>query len=528
MAIFDLAESDKPVIRRDAEFCVVGSGLAGLIIAWRLARGGRHVVVLESGGIRPDRHLPEREAMNGASRHSGAGSGEYRGLGGASAHWGGRLIPLTPHDMQERPYAAIEGWPLSPADLAVYTPLIETLFKVDHTPFEAECSASGLRRPLGSCDADVICRFPKTPLFSNRNLAKALRTQLQRQGQIEVWLNASACDLALDRERGRLAGVTAASPNGRRLEVRARTFFFAAGTFETTRLALYLDRLGDGHAFAGCDALGRFFQDHLRVELGQIAVIDPFLTNRLFGQRLAKTTRRSVHFELSPAAQAQDGIASAYIDIRMAPAPGSPLEALRSLGRRLQGHGKAKDRPGGLGPIFDTHFLAKAALWRLRYGQLYLPSDMPLFADLRIEQAPHWANRLRLSDRNDASGLPLLALDWSPTEAEERTFRAACERFRQYWKRAGFDEICPIAWPSPQAGKSPAFIERSEDTLHPSGSTRMGLDARRSVVDPFLRCHRIPNLSLVSASVFPSSGSANPSMTLMQLALRAADSRLAQ
>lgn len=528
VAIFDLAESDTAALRRDAEFCVVGSGLSGLIIAWRLASAGRRVVILESGGRQPGRHVPEREALNGASRHCGTKSGEYRGLGGASAHWGGRLLPLTAHDMRARPYAAIEAWPLSPADLGIHTPAIETLFKVDHASFEADFAAPSFSRTPAAHDTDVSCRFPKTPRFSNRNLARAFGTDLRGPGRIDVWLNASVCDLALDRERGRIAAVIAASQNRKRLELRAKTFFFAAGTFETTRLALYLDRVSDGRAFAGCEALGRFFQDHLRVELGRLAILDPFATNRLFGQRLTKDTRRSIHFELSPAAQQEDGITSAYVDIRMAPAPGSPLDALRGLGRRLQGHTRAQNGLNDVRQLLDARFLASAALWRLKYRQLYLPPDMPLFADLRIEQAPHWGNRLKLSERDDAFGMPLLALDWGPTEAEEQTFRAAHERFRAYWRRVGFDKICPVAWPEPTAGKPHRFIDRSEDTLHPSGSTRMGLEPRRSVVNPLLQCHGVSNLSLVSASVFPSSGSANPSLTLMQLALRAADARLAQ
>jgi choline dehydrogenase-like flavoprotein len=42
-------------------------------------------------------------------------------------------------------------------------------------------------------------------------------------------------------------------------------------------------------------------------------------------------------------------------------------------------------------------------------------------------------------------------------------------------------------------------------------------------VDPQLRVHGIPNVSIASGAVFPTSGSANPTFTIMQLALRAAD-----
>lgn len=56
----------------------------------------------------------------------------------------------------------------------------------------------------------------------------------------------------------------------------------------------------------------------------------------------------------------------------------------------------------------------------------------------------------------------------------------------------------------------------------------MGLDPARSVVDPALRVHAVPNIHIASASAFPSSGSANPTFTILQLAMLAADTVLAQ
>jgi choline dehydrogenase-like flavoprotein len=51
----------------------------------------------------------------------------------------------------------------------------------------------------------------------------------------------------------------------------------------------------------------------------------------------------------------------------------------------------------------------------------------------------------------------------------------------------------------------------------------MGLDPSESVVGPDLRTHNVENLSVASASTFPTAGSANPTYTIIQLALRAAD-----
>jgi choline dehydrogenase-like flavoprotein len=55
------------------------------------------------------------------------------------------------------------------------------------------------------------------------------------------------------------------------------------------------------------------------------------------------------------------------------------------------------------------------------------------------------------------------------------------------------------------------------------GTTRMHPDPRRGVVDANGRVHGIANLYVAGSSVFPTSGSANPTLTIVALALRLAD-----
>jgi choline dehydrogenase-like flavoprotein len=63
----------------------------------------------------------------------------------------------------------------------------------------------------------------------------------------------------------------------------------------------------------------------------------------------------------------------------------------------------------------------------------------------------------------------------------------------------------------------------SEGNDHTMGGCRMGDDATSSVVDRTLKAHDHPNLYICDASVFPTSGGAQPSQTIMALALRLAD-----
>jgi|SRR5215211_3083332 len=59
-------------------------------------------------------------------------------------------------------------------------------------------------------------------------------------------------------------------------------------------------------------------------------------------------------------------------------------------------------------------------------------------------------------------------------------------------------------------------------TAHIMGTCLMGDDPSDSVVDRWGRAHEVPNLWIVGSSVFPTSSTANPTLTLAALTLRTA------
>jgi glucose dehydrogenase len=63
----------------------------------------------------------------------------------------------------------------------------------------------------------------------------------------------------------------------------------------------------------------------------------------------------------------------------------------------------------------------------------------------------------------------------------------------------------------------------AEGAGHIIGTARMGSDPKNSVVDGNLRSHDHPNLFILGSAVFPTSATANPTLTIAALSLRAAD-----
>ncbi len=113
---------------------------------------------------------------------------------------------------------------------------------------------------------------------------------------------------------------------------------------------------------------------------------------------------------------------------------------------------------------------------------------------------------MELSDEADEFGVPrpLVTFDY---HENEKSMREEIHRLaREILDAAGAEEV---------------LISNGND--HTMGGCRMGDDPRASVVDPNLKAHDHPNLYVCDASVFATSGGAQPSQTIMSLALRLAD-----
>jgi choline dehydrogenase-like flavoprotein len=115
------------------------------------------------------------------------------------------------------------------------------------------------------------------------------------------------------------------------------------------------------------------------------------------------------------------------------------------------------------------------------------------------------SNRVELSDEADEHGVPrpLVTFDY---HENERAMRQEIHRLgREILEAGGAEEV---------------LISEGND--HTMGGCRMGADPTSSVVDRNLKAHDHPNLYVCDASVFVTPGGAQPSQTIMALALRLA------
>jgi choline dehydrogenase-like flavoprotein len=86
--------------------------------------------------------------------------------------------------------------------------------------------------------------------------------------------------------------------------------------------------------------------------------------------------------------------------------------------------------------------------------------------------------------------------------------------------KAALDKLATVLRPLPVERIEARQMD--EISVHLQGSLRMGSDPKESVVDAGQVHHDVRNLIVVGSSVFPTSGSAPPSLTVAAMSLRAA------
>ena len=136
---------------------------------------------------------------------------------------------------------------------------------------------------------------------------------------------------------------------------------------------------------------------------------------------------------------------------------------------------------------------------------------------MHAEQFPNPDSRVTLGHGVDALGMPRLRVDWHYLPADVDTVRQGLRALSADLARAG---AARLEWDD--KGLEEALLRDGAYGGHHIGTARMSADPTRGVVDEACRVHGVDNLWVAGSAVFPTSGQANPTLTIVALALRLA------
>lgn len=545
---------------------VIGSGAGGSAAAWRLAEKGLSVLLLEAGPsynprqdyklhtndwevegfpfkagsqgqysfsemqqIRPDwddlrSWNKVNGRLNGGDRRipSGPGYHHVRGVGGSTLHFTGEAHRLNPHAMNMKSgFGVGADWPISYKILEPYYVEVEKQIGVagptsngdrwrsEPYPLPAHPlslaskrlvkgsrklglkwepnTRSALSRPYDGRPACNYCGncnrgCPVTDKGSSdvTFVAKALLT-----GRCEVRTGITVTHVAAGKDQ-RVSHIEFTDQTGKKYRQLVKTLVIACGAVETPRLLLH--------------SRNHFAPTGLANESGQV------------GKNLMETLF---------------WVSSGSVDEQLYSFKGLPSDTI------CWDFNRPESIPGVKGGCRFSSAVQEASLvGPINYSQRIVPGwgrahkesmrenvGRVLSVGAIGEFLPNAGTYVDLDQKNkDSFGLPLARIHSYLEPMDIERLRFMVEKCRSILKAAGVRELVE------EYGTADFF-----NTTHIFGTCRMGADPATSVVNSNCRSHKWKNLYLCDASVFPSTGGGeSPSLTIQALAVRAADTIIAE
>jgi choline dehydrogenase-like flavoprotein len=458
---------------------VVGSGAGGSSVAYKLAKAGKRVLLIEKGPFVPRdaSTLDVRQVFvdgvfsNHAVWSDGRGGefvpSEFHNVGGKTKWYGAALLRYGRHEFEADPAHQCLGWPIDYDELRPYYEEAESLLGIRSFAAEPDLVSiiGRLRRAAGSWRSESLPlglakSILEHPLEASRFDGFASVAGLKADGEtaflsklrglpnLKLLTGVAAVELVGGRDNPRrVVGVRLA--DGRVLHARA--VLLAAGALHSPRLlAQYLGTSGLAQQLPAAANVGRNLKLHLLT-----AVVAVSLSRKT--DVIRKTTLllndALPHSSIQPLGFNGELIATLVPQV-------VPRVLARQIGQRA-------------------------------YGFF-----------LQTEDGSHADNRV------SAGAVPTMDYDATRSAPALQQHERLVTTFKRSLGKAGLL----------------AFSERIglAGTAHACGTLVTGTDPQRSVVDASGRVHGMEALYVVDGSILPRSSRVNPSLTIYSWSVRVA------
>jgi len=525
----------------ETEVCIIGAGPAGITLAREFAEQKFQVCLLESGNIEfndETQLLCQGETIGDSFLPL-----DYirrRQFGGTANCWeaeltknifGFRCVPLDKIDFEKREWLPYSGWPFNRSHLEPYYKRAQSVCKVGAFTYEPELweDAQTQRIPFAGdrVSTSMFQLAPRT-IFTHD-----YREEVGHSSNITTYLNANVVEIETNETAKTVTRVRVACLQGNQFWVCAKVFILATGGIENARLLLLSNKTQTTGLGNQNDLVGRFFMDHPNGHGTFIPNSQKvFSTTDLYNIRQVNNlpvqgkltlSEEVMHREqllglalcLTPEPKVYQSNAIASMKTLLAASRSAqvPQDALQHLGNAI----------GGLDYISSLAYWAaiKRLPGRGQDESWYLRHSKERFSLFKVlyqtEQAPNPDNRVVLSRDRDRLGCQKVELHWRWRDIDIRSLRRSQEIFREEIARTGLGHL--------ETGLDGEVIQLQNPAgmHHPTGTTRMHIDPKQGVVDENCQVYGISNLFISGSSVFPTGSYANPTLTIVALAIRLAD-----
>jgi len=521
---------------------IVGSGIAGALLASKLSHKKMRVLILEAGPKHSDRSKMLNKFWSSTEKNPSSAYEDYQYaprpvesslvqdqyfdqkgphhfipsyeklVGGTTWHWLGQTPRLYPQDFQL--YSIHKkgfDWPINYNQLEPWYCQAEKEIGVAGNSDDDCGSPRSVRFPFkqishsyldqiiskkleGKKIYDRTLKVRATPQARNPDLCMGSRScipicpmgaKYEASRHIEIALKQGAelktesvvYQLSLN-ESGEISKLHYKTWDGTKHFVTAKKYILAANAIENTKILQLSNQEKNGLANTS-DQVGRNLMDH-PVSLSWAMTKDPIYPYRGPFSTGGITDFRKGSFQSKHAA----------INIQI--------------------HNGGWDWATGAPESTANELIQKGYFGKSLKQELFAQTARHLCLASMIEQLPDSMNRVTLSDnKKDALGIPCPKIHYKINDYEKEGMLFAQKVHTEIFNFIGVDFI--------------NHKKNCESASHIIGTHKMGNDPKTSVVNAQLQSHDHYNLYLLGAGNFPTSGTANPTLTLAALSLRFAD-----
>lgn len=525
------------------DICILGAGIAGISLAYELLKINKNqkILIIESGDFDFNTFndslketLYEGLPIKETSRE--------RRVGGNSTTWGGLISPLDEIDFENNNIKQ-NNWPFEYSELEKYYKSIDEVYNFPKYSFFKE---NDFLKSINSNIKKIKFKNFEDKFFLAKepspNFSKIFKNIFDK---VDLLINHTVTNIILEDNNKIVKSLEVENKEKIKNNITSKQYILCTNAIENARLLLISNsqlKNGIGNEY---DNVGRNFMNHPKGYYGEIKLKKPIDLSKYCGF-MYKGYSGFYGLKLKDELQKELGILNSYL--RLEPIyPWTDNDGVRSLVEinhkiryiltlfknlkknkyvSLIDYSETGDedyikiRCNALCMVKNFYTIIKNGGTVSKYIYYRIKNKIPLTKHYKVriimELKASLKNRIILTDKKDYFNNPLPMLISEYDSLDKNTVIEIHKLFKKEFIDLEIGEfISDIEY---QYNNWPIY----NDASHHLGTTLMGKDIQTSVVDENCKIHNIENLYINGGSVFPTSGNANPTYTIVALSIRLA------